>query len=349
MCFGADLCALQVLPTHGSENVRWALELGFIDVYRHCCADPDRWFDLDYLQHERQHEVVGTGMLKSYLSITKPGIIFGNLISVAAGFFLAAKSEPSSLTLFLTTLAGVGLVIASGCVVNNIFDRDIDQKMARTQNRETVKGNINIDVAFVYALAMLLVGTALLFQLVNPLSAVVVLLGYVYYVFFYTMWYKRNSVYGTLVGSISGAVPPLVGYLAVTNFISLEAILLFTMFCLWQMPHSYAIAMFRMQDYREAGIPVLPVKEGIHKAHRHMKAYVVAFGAVSLGLFLLGEAGYEYLAVAAVVCFMWTKVTFRSIDDSNYVVWSKSVFKVSLLVVMGISGVLGVELIPLAL
>lgn len=159
-------------------------------------------------------------MLKSYLSITKPGIIFGNLISVAAGFFLAAKSEPASLTLFLTTLAGVGLVIASGCVVNNIFDRDIDQKMARTQNRETVKGNINIDVAFVYALAMLLVGTALLFQLVNPLSAVVVLLGYVYYVFFYTMWYKRNSVYGTLVGSISGAVPPLVGYLAVTNFIS---------------------------------------------------------------------------------------------------------------------------------
>ncbi|EMN7138472.1 protoheme IX farnesyltransferase [Vibrio parahaemolyticus] len=304
---------------------------------------------MDYLQHERQHEVVGTGMLKSYLSITKPGIIFGNLISVAAGFFLAAKSEPASLTLFFTTLAGVGLVIASGCVVNNIFDRDIDQKMARTKNRETVKGNINIDVAFVYALAMLLLGTALLFQLVNPLSAVVVLLGYVYYVFFYTMWYKRNSVYGTLVGSISGAVPPLVGYLAVTNFISLEAILLFTMFCLWQMPHSYAIAMFRMQDYREAGIPVLPVKEGIHKAHRHMKAYVVAFGAVSLGLFLLGEAGYEYLAVAAVVCFMWTKVTFRSIDDSNYVAWSKSVFKVSLLVVMGISGVLGVELIPLAL
>ncbi|MDF4886439.1 protoheme IX farnesyltransferase, partial [Vibrio parahaemolyticus] len=108
-------------------------------------------------------------------------------------------------------------------------------------------------------------------------------------------------------------------------------------------------AMFRMQDYREAGIPVLPVKEGIHKAHRHMKAYVVAFGAVSLGLFLLGEAGYEYLAVAAVVCFMWTKVTFRSIDDNNYIAWSKSVFKVSLLVVMGISGVLGVELIPLAL
>ncbi|ELE7134318.1 protoheme IX farnesyltransferase [Vibrio harveyi] len=286
-------------------------------------------------------------MLKSYLSITKPGIIFGNLISVAAGFFLAAKSEPANFLLLLTTLVGVGLVIASGCVVNNIFDRDIDQKMKRTQNRELVMGNINIDAAFVYALVLLLNGTALLFQLVNPLSAVVVLLGYVFYVFFYTMWYKRNSVYGTLVGSISGAVPPLVGYLAVTNYISLEAILLFIMFCLWQMPHSYAIAMFRMQDYRDAGIPVLPVKEGITKAHRHMKAYVVAFGVVAIGLFMLGEAGYEYLVVSAAVCFMWTRVTFQKVNYNNYIQWSKAVFKVSLLVVMSISGVLGLELIPL--
>ncbi|EPP5333210.1 heme o synthase [Vibrio harveyi] len=286
-------------------------------------------------------------MLKSYLSITKPGIIFGNLISVAAGFFLAAKSEPANFLLLLTTLVGVGLVIASGCVVNNIFDRDIDQKMKRTQNRELVMGNINIDAAFVYALVLLLNGTALLFQLVNPLSAVVVLLGYVFYVFFYTMWYKRNSVYGTLVGSISGAVPPLVGYLAVTNYISLEAILLFIMFCFWQMPHSYAIAMFRMQDYRDAGIPVLPVKEGITKAHQHMKAYVVAFSAVAIGLFMLGEAGYEYLAVSAAVCFMWTRVTFQKVNYNNYIQWSKVVFKVSLLVVMSISGVLGLELIPL--
>lgn len=288
-------------------------------------------------------------MLKRYISITKPGIIVGNLISVAAGFFLAAKTEPASFVLLAVTLLGVGLVIASGCVVNNIFDRDIDQKMARTQQRDLVKGTINIDVAFVYALALLLSGTVLLYQLANPLAAVVVLLGYVFYVFFYTMWYKRTSVYGTLVGSLSGAVPPLVGYLAVTNYISLEAMLLFTMFCLWQMPHSYAIAMFRMKDYRDANIPVLPLQAGIYKAQRHMKAYVVAFGLVSLALFLLGSAGYEYLAVSALVCLMWTRVTFRPIDERNYVHWSKSVFKASLLVVMSVSGVLGLELIPLTI
>jgi heme o synthase len=284
-------------------------------------------------------------MIKGYLSITKPGIIIGNLISVAAGFFLAAKTESADVLLLLCTLVGVALVIASGCVINNIFDRDIDQKMIRTQQRLLVKGEINVDHAFIFALVLLLVGTALMYRMTNPLSAVIVLLGFVFYVFFYTMWYKRHSVYGTLVGSLSGAVPPLVGYLAVTNYISLEAVLLFTLFCLWQMPHSYAIAMFRMQDYRDAGIPVLPVVEGIEKARKHMMAYVVAFNLVALALFALGNCGYEYLAVAAAVCWMWTRVTFRPVDQENYVSWSKTVFKTSLVVVMGISSVMGLELI----
>ncbi|UHJ62726.1 heme o synthase [Vibrio furnissii] len=288
-------------------------------------------------------------MIKGYISITKPGIIIGNLISVAAGYFLAAKSEEADVALLAYTLAGVAMVIASGCVVNNIFDRDIDLRMDRTRGRLLAQGEINVDHAFVYAIALLLGGTALLYRMANPLSTVVVLLGYVFYVFFYTMWYKRTSVYGTLVGSVSGAVPPLVGYLAVTNYISLEAVLLFALFCLWQMPHSYAIAMFRMQDYKAAGIPVLPVVSGIEKARKHMMAYVVAFNLVALALFLLGECGYEYLVIAAAVCFMWTKVTFKPVTEDNYVAWSKTVFKVSLLVVMGISSVLGLELIPLTI
>lgn len=287
-------------------------------------------------------------MIKGYLSITKPGIIVGNLISTAAGFFLAAKAESATSMLLLCTLAGVALIIASGCVINNIFDRDIDSKMARTSERLLVRGEINVDHAFIYAMVLLLAGTALLYQQTNPLTAVVVLLGYVFYVFFYTMWYKRMSVYGTLVGSISGAVPPLAGYLAVTNYISLEGVLLFSLFCLWQMPHSYAIAMFRLQDYRQAGIPVLPVVAGIDKARKHMMAYVVAFNVVALGLYLVGNTSYEYLIVASVVCFMWTRVTFRRMTSDNFEAWSKTVFKHSLIVVMSFSAVLGIELIPLS-
>ncbi|AYV20146.1 heme o synthase [Vibrio mediterranei] len=286
-------------------------------------------------------------MLKNYLTITKPGIIFGNMVSTAAGFFLAAKSEHVDITLFFAALVGVGLVIASGCVVNNIFDRDIDQKMERTKHRDLVQGYVNMDAAFVYALFLLLVGTALLYQMTNPLSAVVVLIGYVFYVFFYTMWYKRHSVYGTLIGSISGAVPPLVGYLAVTNYLSVESVLLFLLFCLWQMPHSYAIAIFRMEDYRQAGIPVLPVKEGLNKANQHIRHYVLAFCAVAAALFFVGEANYEYLIVVGAMSAFWARVTFRDMNSSNYVDWSKAVFKVSLLVVTSFSGVLGLELLPL--
>jgi len=285
-------------------------------------------------------------MLKNYVVITKPGIITGNLISTSAGFFLAAKSEPASVFLFFNTLVSVALVIGSGCVINNIFDRDIDKKMSRTKNRPLVVGDINVDHAFVYALILLLIGTALLYQATNPLSAVIVLLGYIFYVFFYTMWYKRTSVYGTLVGSLSGAVPPLVGYLAVTNYISLEAVLLFLLFCVWQMPHSYAIAMFRMQDYADAGIPVLPIEKGIEKARKHMMAYVIVFNLIAFLLYLFGHTGYEYLIVSAGVCFMWTRVTFGRMNSDNYIEWSKSVFKMSLVVVMGVSAVLGLELIP---
>ncbi|WP_162494559.1 UbiA family prenyltransferase, partial [Vibrio gazogenes] len=127
-----------------------------------------------------------------------------------------------------------------------------------------------------------------------------------------------------------------------------EGVLLFSLFCLWQMPHSYAIAMFRLQDYRQAGIPVLPVVAGIDKARKHMMAYVVAFNVVALGLYLVGNTSYEYLVVASVVCFMWTRVTFRRMTSDNFEAWSKTVFKHSLIVVMSFSAVLGIELIPLS-
>ncbi len=283
-------------------------------------------------------------MLQGYLSITKPGIIIGNLISVAAGFFLAAQTGEATFTLFLATLLGVAAVIASSCIVNNIFDRDIDLKMARTRRRLLATGEINADYAFAAAIVLLISGTGLIYLKVNPLSAVAVLLGYIFYVFFYTMLYKRKSVYGTLVGSISGAVPPLVGYLAVSNNFSIEAILLFLLFCLWQMPHFYAIAMFRLQDYRQANIPVLPLVAGIERARQHMIAYVVAVNLVALALFIFGAAGYEYLVVAGVACLLWARVTFRPIRDGDYVSWSRPVFHLSLVVVMAISSALGLEL-----
>ena len=197
-------------------------------------------------------------MLKRYLLVTKPGIIFGNLISVVGGFFLSSKGS-LELDLFLATLVGVSLVIASGCVFNNYIDRDIDCLMERTRNRVLVQGLIGPRATLGYATGLGIVGVALLYW-VNPLSAALGGLGFVVYVGLYTLWLKRRSVYGTLVGSLSGATPPVIGYCAVSNEFDSGALILLLIFSLWQMPHSYAIAIFRFKDYQAAAIPVLPVK-----------------------------------------------------------------------------------------
>ncbi len=139
-------------------------------------------------------------MIKQYLQVTKPGIIFGNLISVIGGFLLASKGS-IDYTLFLTALVGVSLVVASGCVYNNFIDRDIDRKMERTKNRVLVKGLISPKVTLVYATALGIAGFALLYFGANPLAMWLAVMGFVVYVGIYSLYMKRKSVYGTLIGS----------------------------------------------------------------------------------------------------------------------------------------------------
>ncbi len=204
-------------------------------------------------------------MFKQYLQVTKPGIIFGNLISVIGGFLLASKGS-IDYALFLTSLVGVSLVVASGCVFNNVIDRDIDIKMERTRNRVLVKGLISAKVSLVYATVLGIAGFALLYFGANPLAMWLAVMGFVVYVGVYSLYMKRHSVYGTLIGSLSGAAPPVIGYCAVTNEFDAGALILLAIFSLWQMPHSYAIAIFRFKDYQAANIPVLPVVKGISVA-----------------------------------------------------------------------------------
>ena len=170
-------------------------------------------------------------MFKQYLQVTKPGIIFGNLISVIGGFLLASKGS-IDYTLFIATLVGVSLVVASGCVFNNYIDMDIDKKMERTKNRVLVKGLIAPSVSLVYATLLGIAGFMLLWFGANPLACWLGVMGFVVYVGVYSLYMKRHSVYGTLIGSLSGAAPPVIGYCAVTNeFDSGALILLASLAC----------------------------------------------------------------------------------------------------------------------
>ncbi|MFW7200006.1 heme o synthase [Serratia sp. BNK-17] len=281
-------------------------------------------------------------MIKQYLQVTKPGIIFGNLISVVGGFLLASKGSIDYL-LFLATLVGVSLVVASGCVFNNYIDRDIDKKMERTKNRVLVKGLIAPSVTLVYATVLGIAGFALLYIAANPLAMWLAVMGFVVYVGVYSLYMKRHSVYGTLIGSLSGAAPPVIGYCAVTNEFDAGALILLAIFSLWQMPHSYAIAIFRFKDYQAANIPVLPVVKGISVAKNHITVYILAFMIATLMLTLVGYAGYKYLIVAAAVSVWWLGMALRGYKTENDSVWARKLFVFSIVAITSLSVMMSID------
>ncbi len=283
-------------------------------------------------------------LLKQYLNLAKPGIVFGNLISVTGGFFLASRGD-ADLALFFATALGVSLVIASGCVFNNYIDRDIDQKMERTRNRVLAQGLVSPAHAIVYACVLGVAGVALLYAATNTLAVMLVLMGFVVYVGLYSLWLKRGSVYGTLVGSLSGAAPPVVGYCAVSNEFDAGAAILLLIFSLWQMPHSYAIAIFRFNDYQAANIPVLPVIKGISAAKRQIVLYIAAFVVATLMLTLSGYAGYSYFVVAALsgAYWLWMGVSgYKAVDDR---VWARKLFTFSIVTITMLSLMMSVDFI----
>jgi len=281
---------------------------------------------------------------KRYLLITKPGIIMGNLISVLGGFFLAANGS-QSLQLLLMTLMGVSLVIASGCVFNNYIDRDIDGLMERTRNRVLVKGLISPRASLIYASLLGVAGVVLLGQ-INGLAALLGGLGFVVYVGLYSLWLKRRSVYGTLVGSLSGAMPPVIGYCAVRGEFDSGALVLLLIFSLWQMPHSYAIAIFRLRDYQAAGIPVLPVLRGIRVTKDHMLGYIIAFSLAALMLTGTGYAGYGYLGVALLVSAIWLLLAVNGYRVSDDAVWARKLFFFSIIAISALSLMMSVDGLP---
>jgi len=280
--------------------------------------------------------------IKNYLLVAKPGIVFGNLISSAAGFLLASKGQVDGVTL-PATLIGISLVVASGCVFNNCIDREIDRKMIRTRNRVLAKGLISLKIAVTYATILCIAGLALLWTATNLLAVVIVLMGLVIYVGVYSLYMKRTSVYGALIGSIAGATPPLAGYCAVTGSFDLGAMILFSIFSLWQIPHCYAIAVFRFDDYTAAGIPILPVKQGTAAARRHIVGYILAFIAATLMLTVGGYTSYNTFAVATMLGLSWLYMAWSGYEKSEERLWAKKLYIFSILTIFILSVMMSID------
>ncbi len=280
--------------------------------------------------------------MKTYYLLTKPKILVGNLITTVAGFALACTAAGVNFLLFLETLVGLGLVIASACVCNNYIDRHTDQKMKRTQSRPLVKGLISNRSALIFAAFTGISGLAILAYFANLLAAGTALIGFLVYVGFYSLL-KTQTTYATLVGSISGAIPPVVGYVAVSGRLDLAAALLFAILVLWQMPHFYSIAIYSFDDYSAASIPVLPIARGIPTAKKHIFIYIVAFLLCVPFLTVLGYTGYAYLVVALVSGGIWLWYGYQGFKAKNDASWARSMFVVSLITITAISGVITIS------
>ncbi|WP_273776812.1 heme o synthase [Acinetobacter sp. GSS19] len=275
-------------------------------------------------------------MLKKYLFLTKPGILFGNFVTTLGGYFLAAQGSVDFLLLLLTLL-GTTLVVASGCVVNNVIDQDIDQKMQRTQNRALVKKTVSPTVALTYALVLGLIGFSIIWFAINAYAFLFAVIGFVVYVGFYSLWSKRTTIHQTVIGSISGASPPVIGYTAVSHEFDLAALLIFLGYALWQMPHSWAIAIYRFDDYKNAGIPILPVARSVFRTKIESLIYVVLFVIAMNGLFFYGYTNWVYFILLNVLSFYWIYLGIIGFKAENDQLWAKRFFLFSVILITVIS------------
>ncbi|WP_186786181.1 heme o synthase [Paenibacillus agilis] len=273
------------------------------------------------------------GLWKEFIQLTKPGIIRSNLLAAVAGFWVAAKWDIPWGTL-LWMIVGATLTMASSCVFNNYFDRDFDTKMERTQKRALPSGRLQPHVVLGYAIALGIAGLLVLFLLVNPVAGLFGLIGVFGYVVVYTLWLKRTSTWSTSVGAIPGAMPPVIGYTAVTGSVDLGAVLMFALLFLWQPPHFWALGVLRVEEYRAAGYPLLPVVKGIKRTKWQMIPYVVLLLPLSWVFYWFGYAGIVYAIVGTIINAAWLYVCISGLRTNNNEAWSRKAFILSIYAIM---------------
>jgi len=279
--------------------------------------------------------------IRTYTLLTKPGIITGNLITTLGGFLLASKGQVQ-FPLFFLTLAGLGLIIASACIWNNYIDRELDAKMERTKHRSFVEKTVSIRKALSFAFTLGVAGTLLLAFFTPTITTSLAVLGFVIYVGLYSFW-KGSVPFATLVGSVAGAIPIVVGYSAAHGGLDLGAFLLFALMIFWQMPHFFAIALYRLKDYQAANIPVLPVKKGVHATQKQMIFYILAFCLVTSLLTFYHYTGFFYLITMSLLSAFWLLLGlkgFSSQKGPSLSKWAYQMFRLSLLVILAQSALI---------
>lgn len=284
---------------------------------------------MDYVQ-SLQYDG-GYVVLIKLIKLTKPGIIFGNIITFCGGFFIT-KSLDFSLLHFVNAISGVGLIIACGCILNNYFDRDIDQLMKRTQNRLDHHGNpLSLSFSITYSSIFALIGLILLYQSSNFITVIVILFGLFFYVVLYTMWTKRTSILGTMVGAVSGSTPIVAGYTAATNQLDMIALILFIILFCWQIPHFFSISIYHKDDYIATKIPAFPLKFSTGYTKINMSTFILLYLISAMILGIIAELGFLYGITEFVLGLVWLILCCKKVTVENERHWAHRMFTFSII------------------
>ena len=237
---------------------------------------------------------------RQYLALTKPRITLMAVFCALIGMLLATRA-PAALSLLLWACTGIGLLAAAGFVLNCLAERSIDAKMARTRARPMARGEVSSLGALIFACLLGGGGAWVLLAYVNALTMWLTLATFAGYALVYTLILKPATPQNIVIGGASGAMPPLLGWVAVTNEMAPEGWLLVLIIFVWTPPHFWALALYRLEDYKRSGLPMLPVTHGAEFTRLNILLYTVLLGATCMLPYLIGMSGKFYLAFAIVL------------------------------------------------
>ena len=251
-------------------------------------------------------------MINGYIALTKPKIISLLLLTALGGLFLASEGFPNPITT-LVVLVGGSLAAGGANAINHFLDRDIDSKMSRTSQRPLVSGQITPIPALLFGISLNILAFALLWQMANLLSALLALIATLFYVFVYTIALKRTTPQNIVIGGAAGAIPPMVGWAAVTgNILDPSPFLLFAIIFFWTPPHFWALSLILKDDYEEAGVPMLPVVVGVQSTKKHIFAYTWVLLVLMIATILLAPGlGVIYGVISLSLTSIFIGFTWR--------------------------------------
>ena len=241
---------------------------------------------------------VPRSVVRDYVALTKPRIISLLLVTALGGMFLAAEGSPE-MSLILAVLGGGALAAGGANALNHWLERDIDGLMSRTSERPIVAGRVRPERALAFGIALNALAAAILVGLVNPLSAALTMGATLFYILVYTKGLKRTTPQNIVIGGAAGAIPPMVGWVAVTGYVDLPALYLFAIIFFWTPPHFWALGLMLKDDYARAGIPMLPVVAGVVETKKSIFLYTLLLPALTLMFFATGAVGWMFLGTAS--------------------------------------------------